>query len=158
MASPVSPEQRLIELGLVLPTVPAAAGNYVPFTRSGNLVFTAGALCLVEGKLLHTGKVGTQVSLEQGYEAARACALQNLAVLRSACGGNLDRVKQFLTVNGFVNASPEFTDIPKVINGASDLFVAIFGEAGKHARTAVGAASLPLGSAVETQIVVELHA
>ena len=156
MSSAPTPEQRLAELGLQLPTVPAAAGNYVPYTRSGKLVFTAGALCLIEGKLLHTGKVGATVTLEEGYAAARACALQNLAVLREACGGDLGRVRRFLTVTGFVNAAPEFTDIPKVINGASDLFVAVFGEAGKHARTAVGAGSLPLGSAVETQVVVEL--
>ena len=150
-------EARLHELGLTLPVVPPAAGNYLPFTQSGALVFTAGALCMLDGRLLHTGKVGAELSLEQGYAAARACALNNIAVLQVACGGNLDRVKRFISVTGFVNAAPDFTDIPKVVNGASDLFVAVFGEAGKHARVAVGAGSLPLGSAVETQIVVELH-
>lgn len=146
-------EEKIVELGYTLPAVPPAVANYLPFVRMGNWVHTAGALCLMEGKLLHTGKVGDAVSLDEGYAAARACALNNLAVLKEACDGDLDRVERIVSVSGFVNAAPDFTDVPKVINGASDFFVQVFGDAGRHARTAVGAAVLPLDSSVETALI-----
>jgi enamine deaminase RidA (YjgF/YER057c/UK114 family) len=146
-------EQAIHDLGLKLPPPPAVQGNYLPFRRSGNLFFLAGALPMAEGQAM-TGKVGDTHSIEDGYIAARQCALNNLAVVKLALG-SLDRLGQILTVTGFVNAEPDFTAVPEVINGASDLFVALYGDAGKHARAAVGVATLPKGALVEVQITFE---
>lgn len=147
---------RLAELGLDLPGPPASGGNYLPFRVVGNLVFLPGVISSWNGKLTHAGKVGGGLSIEQGYEAARICALNLLANLQAAVG-DLDRVKQVVGVNGYVNCVPDFSASPKVINGASDLLVAVFGDAGRHVRAAIGVNGLPLGAAVEVQMTVEIH-
>jgi len=147
---------RLAELGLELPGPPASGGNYLPFRVVGNLVFLPGVISSWNGKLTHAGKVGGVLSVEQGYEAARICALNLLANLQAAVG-DLDRVKQVVGVNGYVNCVPDFSASPKVINGASDLLVAVFGDAGRHVRAAIGVNGLPLGAAVEVQMTVEIH-
>jgi enamine deaminase RidA (YjgF/YER057c/UK114 family) len=151
----MTPESRLAELGLQLPPPPAAAGNYVPTVRAGNLLFCAGTICLVNGQMTHTGPVGREQTVETGYRAAEVCALNALANIKAAVG-SLDRVARIVCVNGFVNAVDGFADSPAVINGASDLFVRVFGEAGKHARAAVAVNGLPRGSTVEIQVIVEL--
>ena len=149
-------EEKLNSLGLKLPTLPAAAGNYLPFRRSGNLLFLSGAISMDQNGALITGKVGSgHATLEEGYEAARRCLLTLLAVIKSAVG-DLDKVKQVVVLNGFVNTLPDFTDIPLVINGASDLLGELYGDAGKHSRAAVGVASLPKGVLVEVQLTVEV--
>jgi enamine deaminase RidA (YjgF/YER057c/UK114 family) len=149
--------ERLAQLNLTLPAKAAApAANYVPFVVSGKLVFVAGQIPMREGKVAWSGRLGAEVSLETGQEAARLCALNVIAQLREACGGDLERVRRVVKVGVFVACTPEFTDQPKVANGASDLLVAAFGEAGKHARAAVGCPSLPLGVPVEVDAVVEL--
>lgn len=155
MASSI--QQRLSELGIVLPAAPSPAANYVPAVRSGDQLFIAGQVPVQDGKLPFLGKLGAQLSIEQGQQAARLCAINVLAQVAQALGGDLDRVVRVVRVGGFVNAVPEFTEHPKVVNGASDLFVAVFGEAGKHARTAVGAGSLPRGVAVEIEAVFEVR-
>ncbi|MDF1586878.1 RidA family protein [Marinimicrococcus flavescens] len=142
-------EERLAALGLSLPEAAAPAANYVPFTVSGRIVHISGQLPMRDGKVAVTGKLGAGVSLEQGQEAARLCALNLLAQLRRACDGDLSRVKACLKLGGFVACDPSFTDQPKTINGASDLMVAVLGDAGRHARFAVGVASLPFDAAVE---------
>jgi enamine deaminase RidA (YjgF/YER057c/UK114 family) len=149
-----SPGERLRELGLTLPAVATPAGAYVPARRSGSLVFTAGQLPLVDGTLAATGKVGAEVSPEQGHDLARVCALNALAAVHGLVG--LDAVAGVVKVVGFVASAPGFTGQPGVINGASELLGAVFGEAGRHARSAVGVAELPLGAPVEVEIVVEL--
>lgn len=149
-------DDRLMELGLSVPTPGAPVANYVGFVKSGNLVFTAGQVTLADGKFLYQGKVGGEISIEDANKAARLCAINVIAQLRAACGGDLDRVRRIVKVVGFVNAVPEFTDHPKVINGASDLLVEVFGEKGKHARSAVGAGSLPLNVAVEVEAIAEI--
>jgi enamine deaminase RidA (YjgF/YER057c/UK114 family) len=154
---PATINQRLHELGIALPTPPSPAANYVPTVRSGNQLFVAGQVPVQDGQLPFVGKLGAGLGIEQGQQAARLCAINVLAQVAQALGGDLDRVVRVLRVGGFVNAVPEFTDHPKVINGASDLFVAVFGEAGKHARTAVGAGSLPRGVAVEVEAVFEVR-
>jgi enamine deaminase RidA (YjgF/YER057c/UK114 family) len=149
-------DARLAELGIHLPTPAKPVANYVGWARTGNLVFTAGQVPLADGKFLHIGKVGGEIPLDEANKAARLCAINVLAQLREACGGDLDRVKRIVKLVGFVNAVPHFTDHPKVINGASDLMVEIFGEAGKHARSAVGSGSLPLNVAVEVEAIAEI--
>ncbi len=151
----MTPETRLAELGLKLPIPPAAAGSYVPTVRTGNLLYCAGTICLLNGQMTHTGQVGKEQTVETGRAAAEVCALNTLANIRAAVG-SLARVKQIVMVNGFVNAVDGFTESPAVINGASDLFVKIFGEAGRHARAAVAVNGLPRGTTVEIQVVVEL--
>ncbi len=148
-------EARLAELGITLPegTVPQA--NYVPYTISGNLVFISGQVAKLGDELI-TGKLGADVDIETGQRAARSCALNLISHLRSACGGDLDRVKQCLKLGGFVQGTPDFTDAPVVVNGASDLMVDVFGEAGRHARFAVAVACLPLDTAVEVDAVFEI--
>ena len=148
-------EQRLSELGLTLPDAPAPAANYVPFVQSGALVFVSGQISSGPDGLI-CGKLGADLSLDDGVAAARACALALIAQLRAACGGDLTRLRRVVKLTGFVNCTPDFTDQPKVVNGASDLMVAVFGEAGRHARAAVGAPSLPLGVAVEIEGVFEI--
>ena len=148
-------EARLAELGLKLPTPPAAAGSYVATVRAGSLLFCAGTICVLEGKLTHAGPVGRDQTVQTGCEAARVCALNTLANIRAAAG-SLDAVRRVVLVNGFVNAVEGFADSPAVINGASDLFVQVFGDAGKHARAAVAVSGLPRNSTTEVQVVVEL--
>ena len=148
------PLARLAELGLVLPAVAIPAGSYVPASRSGALVFTAGQLPFVDGRLEVTGKVGSDVTAEQANGLARLCALNALAAVDDLVG--LDRVVRVVRVGGFVASTPDFTGQPGVINGASDLLTEVFGEAGRHARTAVGVAVLPLDSPVEVDLIVEI--
>lgn len=149
-------DARLKELGIDLPVAAAPAGNYVPYVVSGRHVFVAGQITLKDGKPQFLGKLGREFGIEDGQAAARLCAINILSQLKAACGGDLDRVVRIVRLGGFVNCIPEFTDQPKVINGASDLIVQIFGEAGKHARAAVGSSSLPLGVAVEIEAVAEI--
>ena len=149
-------DQRLNDLGITLPEPAAPAANYIPYTVSGNLVFISGQITMADGELKYVGTVGDEFSVDDGYQAARICAINLLAQLKIACGGNLDRVKQVVKLGGFVNCTPDFTDQPKVINGASDLMVEALGDAGKHARFAVGAPSLPLGIAVEVDGIFEI--
>ena len=150
-------ENRLRKLGITLPPVPQPVGNYVPAIIDGDKLMTAGMVCLKEGQITHAGKLGEDFTIEEGYEAARICGLNLLAAIKGAAG-SLDEVEKFLTLTGFVNATPDFHQSPQVINGASDLIVEVFGEKGKHARAAVSVACLPLNSAVEVQAVVKLKA
>lgn len=149
-------DKRLAELGVTVPEPAAPVANYVGWVKTGNLVFTAGQVPLKDGKFLYQGKVGKDVTVEDAAEAAKLCAINIIAQVKVACGGDLDRVKRIVKLVGFVNGVPEFADQPKVINGASDFMVAVFGEKGKHARSAVGAGSLPLNLSVEIEAVVEV--
>jgi enamine deaminase RidA (YjgF/YER057c/UK114 family) len=151
----MSIESRLAELGIQLPPAPAAAGNYLPSVRTGNLLYLAGTICVRDGVVTHTGQVGAGQTVETGYAAAQVCALNTLANIKAAAG-SLDAVARFVLVSGYVNAVSGFADSPAVINGASDLFVQIFGDSGKHARAAVAVAGLPRNCTVEIQVVVEL--
>ena len=144
-------EAKLKQLGIELPEPTAPIANYVPFTISGNLVFVSGQICVWNGERRHIGKLGAGIDVAEGRQAARLCALNILAQLRVACGGDLDRVRRCLRLGGFVNCTPEFTDMPQVVNGASDLMVAAFGEKGKHARTTVGVSALPRDAAMEVE-------
>jgi enamine deaminase RidA (YjgF/YER057c/UK114 family) len=153
----MNPESKLAELGLTLPPPPAAAGSYVPTVRTGNLLYCAGTICFVHGQMTHTGQVGKEQTVSSGYKSAEVCALNTLANIKAAVG-TLDQVARIVFVSGFVNAVDGFTESPAVINGASDLFVKVFGEAGKHARAAVAVNGLPRGSTTEVQVVVELKA
>ena len=146
--------QRLAELGLTLPGVAAPLAAYLPAVRSGSLVFTAGQLPLVDGKLAVTGAVGAQVSVKQATDAARTCGLNALAAVDALVG--LDSVVRVVKVVGYVASAPGFTGQPVVVNGASELFGDIFGEAGRHARSAVGVVSLPMDAPVEVELVVEV--
>ena len=143
-------ETRLAELGIALPSSPAPAANYVPYVQTGDLVYVSGQISMDAGGL-KTGKLGDGFSIDDGYAAARLCGINLIAQLKAACGGNLDRLVRVVKLNGFVNATQDFTDHPKVINGTSDLMVEVFGEQGRHARAAVGSSSLPLGVAVEVE-------
>lgn len=149
-------EEKLAALGLELPVAAAPVANYVGYTVSGKTVYISGQLPFRDGKLTCTGRLGAGVSIEDGYAAGRQCGLNILAHLKAACGGDLDRVARVLRLGGFVSCTAEFTDAPKCVNGASDLMVAVFGEAGRHARAAVGVASLPAGASVEVDAIVEL--
>ena len=149
-------EARLSELGIKLPEVAAPVANYVGYVKAGNLVFVSGQVPIKDGKFLFQGKLGAAVSLEDGQSAAKLCAINIIAQLKAACDGDLDRVKRIVKLGGFVNSTPDFTDQPKVVNGASDLMVAVFGDKGKHARAAVSAGSLPMGVAVEVDAVAEI--
>lgn len=148
-------EERLTELGIELPAAPAAIAAYVPVRVVGRLAYVSGQVPLVDGRPLHPGKVGDTVTIEQGAEAARRCALQALSALRAALG-SLDLVTGIVQVTAFVASGTAFTDQPKVANGASELLVEVFGEAGRHSRVAVGVAELPLGVPVEIAVIVEL--
>jgi enamine deaminase RidA (YjgF/YER057c/UK114 family) len=143
-------DKKLEELGIALPTPAAPVANYVGFVRSGRLLFVSGQLCLADGALVATGKLGVQVTVEQGQVAARACAINLLAQIKAALG-DLDKVVRVVRLGGFINSAPDFLDGPKVMNGASDLMVAVFGEKGRHARTTVGVAVLPADAAVEVE-------
>jgi enamine deaminase RidA (YjgF/YER057c/UK114 family) len=149
-------ELRLKELGVSLPTPPAPVASYVPYVVSGNLVFVSGQVTFAPDGLKYVGTVGKELSLEDGKAAARLCAINVLAQAKAAAGGDLDRIKRCVKVTAFVNAVPGFGQHPEVANGASDLFVEAFGEAGRHARAAVGAGSLPRNVAVEVEAVFEL--
>lgn len=149
-------DARLAELGIELPEAAAPAANYVAYVVSGNNVHVAGQLPMENGKVKYVGKVGDDVSLEDGEAAARLCALNIIAQVKAACGGDLDRVVRILKLNGFVNAPGDFGDQPAVINGASNLIVEVFGDAGKHARCAVGMGSLPFNVSVEIDALVEI--
>ncbi|MFM2023543.1 MAG: hypothetical protein RIR89_935 [Actinomycetota bacterium] len=152
----MSANQRISDLGITLPQVATPAGAYVPAVVSGNLVFTAGQIPLVDGKLVATGKVGKDLSAEQAKEIARICALNAVAAVKSVIG-DLDRVKKVVKVVGFVSSTPDFTAQPSVVNGASELLEQIFGDKGIHARSAVGVAVLPLDAPVEVELVVEFN-
>ncbi len=149
-------DARLADLGIEVPEAAAPVANYVGYVQSGNLVFVSGQVPLVDGAFKFQGKVGAEFSVEEGQEAARICAINIIAQLKAACGGDLDRVRRIVKLGGFVNSTPEFADQPKVINGASDLMVAVFGDAGKHTRAAVSAGALPLGVAVEIDAIAEI--
>lgn len=149
-------DARLKELGLELPPAAPAVANYVPFVVSGNLVFVSGQLPMEAGKPAVLGRLGADVALDDGVRAARLCALNLLAQARAACGGDLDRVRRVVRLTGFVASTPDFIDQPKVVNGASDLMVEVLGDAGRHARVAVGATSLPLNAAVEIDGIFEI--
>ncbi|MFS0848530.1 RidA family protein [Novosphingobium panipatense] len=148
-------EARLAELGLTLPQAAAPVAAYVPVVEAAGLAHVSGQLPFVEGQLV-TGRLGEDVTLEQGNEAAQACGLMILAQLKAALG-SLDRIERIVKLGGFVNSTGAFTDQPKVINGASELMVAVFGDAGKHARSAVGVPVLPLGAAVEVDAIVAVR-
>ncbi len=144
-------EARLRELGITLPVPMAPVANYLPFVVTGDLVFISGQVPVMDGKIIRTGKLGGGVSLEDGIAACRLCFINLVAQVRTACGGDLDRVMQVVRLGGFIAATPEFSQHAAVMNGASDLAVALFGEAGRHARTTVGVPSLPLDCAVEVE-------
>jgi enamine deaminase RidA (YjgF/YER057c/UK114 family) len=146
--------ERLKALGVILPALPQPGGNYLPARTVGQIVYLAGVISIRSGEVI-TGTVGAGRTIEEGYAAARDCALIQLAVLTGHLG-SLDKVRNFITVNGYVNAVVGFPDSPKVINGASDLLVEIFGDAGRHARTAIGVSALPRNALVELQMTVEV--
>ncbi len=149
-------ESRLAELGLELPRTTPPVANYAPYVISGNLVFVSGQVTSWNGEFKHLGILGQDLSVDQGYRAARICGLNLMAQLGAACG-DLDRVRRVVKLGGFVACTADFTDHPKVVNGASDLMVEIFGDAGRHARAAVGVPSLPMGVAVEVDGVFEIE-
>ena len=150
------PAERLAELGLTLPPVAAPVAAYVPAVRSGDFVYTSGQLPTVDGKLPAVGKVGGEVSATDAAGLARTCALNALAAAASPAGG-LDQIRRIVKVTGFVASAPGFSGQPQVINGASELFIEVFGEDGKHARSAVGVAELPLNAPVEVELIAEVH-
>lgn len=148
-------ESRLTELGVTLPDAPLPAANYVPWVISGKTVYISGQISQNSAGLIK-GRLGADMTVEQGADAARCCAISILAQLKAATGGEIDRMARLVKLTGFVNSTPDFTDQPKVINGASDFLVAVLGDQGRHARSAVSAASLPLGVAVEIEAIFEL--
>jgi enamine deaminase RidA (YjgF/YER057c/UK114 family) len=148
-------EQRLAQLGIVLPTAPAPAANYVPTVLSGKLLFCAGQISALAGGKSIKGKLGAEVSLEQGQEAARICAINLLAQVKAALG-DLDRVARCVRLGGFINARPDFAQLAAVMNGASDLVVEVLGDSGRHARTTIGVAELPFDAAVEVDAIFEV--
>ena len=149
------PEERLAELGLTLPSDTPPLAAYIPAVRTGNLVFTSGQLPRIDGELTHVGKVGAEVTPEQAKEAAQACALNAIAAVKGEIG-DLEKVRRVVKVVGFVASAPDFTGQPGVVNGASELLGKVFGDAGVHARSAVGVAALPLDVPVEVEMIVEV--
>lgn len=149
-------ETRLAELGVTLPDAPAPAANYVPHVTVGDTVYVSGQISMANGELIK-GRLGETMSIEDGQAAARACAINLLAQVKAACGGDLDRLVRVVKLGGFVNSAPDFYDHPKVVNGASDFMVEALGDAGRHARAAVGVAALPLGVAVEIEGVFQIR-
>jgi enamine deaminase RidA (YjgF/YER057c/UK114 family) len=147
-------EKRLTELGIILPEAPRPLAAYIPAVSSGNLLFVSGQICLVNGELSHKGRVGREISLEQGYQAARTATINSLAIVKAELG-SLDRVTRVVKVVGYVASDPDFHDQPKVINGASELLAEVFGDQGRHARSAVGVSSLPLNTPVEIEVILE---
>jgi enamine deaminase RidA (YjgF/YER057c/UK114 family) len=150
-------EARLKSLGIELPRASAPVANYVPYAESAGLIVVSGQISVWNGEPRFVGKLGREFGVAEGREAARLCALNILAHVRVAAGGNLDRVHRCVRLGGYVNCTPDFTEMPQVVNGASDLMVEVFGDAGKHARAAVGVASLPLGVAVEVEAIFALE-
>lgn len=150
-------EARLSALGLTLPEAAAPAANYVPYVQTGNLVVVSGQITMENGELKYVGRVGQDFTTEEAYAAAKLCGLNLIAQVKAACGGDLDRVKRVVRLGGFVNCTDDFTEQPQVINGASDLMAEVFGDAGKHARAAVGVNTLPLGVAVEVEGMFEVE-
>jgi enamine deaminase RidA (YjgF/YER057c/UK114 family) len=150
-------EKKLKELGISLPAATAPVANYVPYVQSGNLVFVSGQLPILNGEIQCKGIVGTDVSTDEAYKGARLCALNLVAQVKSACSGDLDRVKRVIKLTGFVASGSDFKDHPKVVNGASDTMVEVFGDIGRHARAAVGSSSLPVGAAVEVEGIFEIE-
>jgi len=150
-------EKRLAELDIALPKAAVPVGNYVAYTVSGSCVYVSGQLPIENGAMAVKGMLGDGLEVDDGYHAARLCALNLLAQLKAACDGNLDRVSRVLKLGGFVCSTPHFLDAPKCVNGASDLMVEVFGDAGRHARFAVGVASLPSGAAVEVDGIFEIR-
>ena len=149
-------EAKLKELGITLPEAPAPAANYLPFVQVGDIVYVSGQISANENGLI-TGKLGDGMSTEEGAAAARVCAINLLAQVKAACGGDLDRLLRVVKLTGFVNSTTDYTDQPKVVNGASDLLAEALGDAGKHSRSAVSAASLPLGVAVEVEGIFQIY-
>ena len=143
-------DARLEELGIELPQATAPVANYVPYTASGNLVVVSGQVTLWGGQAQYVGKLGREIAIEDGQKAARACAINLLAQIKAAVG-DLDKVARVVRLGGFINSAPDFTDGPKVMNGASDLMVEVFADKGRHARSTVGVASLPADAAVEVE-------
>ncbi len=152
----MSVEARLAELGLQLPAVPKSIGAYRLAQQVGNLLFVSGTTCYVDGGLLHKGRLGAELTVEQGYAAARQAALNLLSIVREHLG-NLDRVQKIIKLNGYVNSAPDFDRQPDVINGASDLLEELFGESGRHARTSVGVSDLPGHIPVEIEMIVQVR-
>lgn len=149
-------DARLAELGIDVPVAAAPVANYVGFVQTGNLVFVSGQVPIKDGNFQFQGKLGENMSVEDAQAAARLCAINVVAQVKAACGGDLDRVQRVVKLTGFVNSTGDFTDQPKVVNGASDMMVEVFGDKGRHSRAAVSAASLPAGVAVEVEAVVEI--
>lgn len=149
-------EQRLAELGVTLPDAPAPAANYVPWVKTGDLVFVSGQISMQDGAMI-TGKLGQDMDVAAGAAAARTCAIGLLAQVKAACGGDLDRLARVVKLTGFVNSTGDFADQPKVVNGASDFLVEVLGDAGRHSRSAVSAASLPFGVAVEIEGIFQIE-
>jgi enamine deaminase RidA (YjgF/YER057c/UK114 family) len=149
-------DAHIKSLGMNLPAASAPVANYVPTVRSGNLIFVSGQLPMWDGQLKYPGLVGQEVSVDDAYQAARLCGLNLIAQVKAALEGDLDRVKRVVKLTGFVAAGAQFTDQPKVMNGASDLMVEVFGDTGRHSRAAVGAPSLPRGASVEVEAVFEV--
>jgi enamine deaminase RidA (YjgF/YER057c/UK114 family) len=155
---PGAVETRLAALGIALPAPPVPIASFLPFRVTGRLVYLAGQTCEREGRVVYAGRVGIELDEESGKRAAQVCALNLLAALKAACGGDLDAVARCVSVRGFVQAPPGFGRVPQIIDGASDLFVAIWGDEGRHARTSVGVSTLPQNAAVEVDAVFELGA
>jgi enamine deaminase RidA (YjgF/YER057c/UK114 family) len=149
-------QEALAKLGLTFPEMTLPVANFVPYVITGNLVYISGQIPMRNGEVVFVGKLGRDFTVEQCQEAARICALNALAILHHACGGDLDRVARCVRLGGFINSTPEFADQPEVMNGASDLIVSVFGERGRHARAAVGVNSLPRGVAVEVDAIFEI--
>lgn len=150
-------EQKLADMGIVLPDAPAPAANYVPYVQTGDLVWISGQISKPADGALITGRLGSDMAVEGGADAAKVCAINLLAQLKAACGGDLDRLVQVVKLTGFVNSDPDFCDHPQVINGASDFLVEVLGDKGRHARAAVGVAALPLNVAVEIEGVFQVR-
>jgi len=148
-------EAKLTEMSIVVPEAPKPVAAYVPAVQVGDIIYTSGQIPFVDGQIKYKGKLGKDVTIEQGYDAARVCVINALAAVKSLAG-SLDNIEKIIKVVGFVNSAPGFTDQPKVINGASELLAEVFGEAGAHARSAVGVAELPIDSAVEVELIVKL--
>lgn len=151
----MSYEKKLADMGINLPPAPNPLAAYVPAVKAGGYVYTSGQIPLVNGQLEYKGKLGAEVSVDQGYQAARVCALNCLSVIKAQIG-SLDNIEKIVKVVGFVNSAPGFNQQPQVVNGASELFGEIFGEAGKHARSAVGVNELPIDAAVEVEVIAKI--
>ena len=149
-------DARLADLGIDVPDAAAPVANYVGYVQTGNLVFVSGQVPIKDGQFQYQGKLGESMSLEDAQAAARLCAINIIAQVKAACGGDLDRVTRIVKLTGFVNSTGDFTDQPKVVNGASDLMVEVFADKGRHSRAAVSAAALPVGVSVEVEAVVEI--